>query len=105
MCPRPVRQRDLCGATPGLQRNHVPARLAGLHDALRARVAAHADATLAELRRWLSQTHGTAASDGLMHNTLARLGLTLKKSHCTRPSRSAPTSPPRLPSGASASPG
>ena len=87
------------------QRCHLERKLSGLHQAIQDEVAARPDATLAELRRWLSQTHDTAASDGLMHNTLARLGLTLKKSRCTRPSRSAPASPPRVPSGASASPG
>ena len=38
------------------------------------------DVTLEELRAWLLATHGVAASLGLMHKTLARLGLTLKKS-------------------------
>ncbi|MGA8006590.1 MAG: hypothetical protein WCA17_10855, partial [Burkholderiales bacterium] len=37
------------------------------------------DATLNELRAWLRDRHGVAASMGLMWNTLARLGLTLKK--------------------------
>ena len=58
-----ARLRDTGEATPGPQRNHVPPRLAPLADAPRARVAAGADASLAESRGW----------------ALARLGLTLKK--------------------------
>jgi transposase len=85
------------------QRSHLGQKLSVLHETIRAEVAVRPDATLAELRRWLAQTHGTTASDGLMHNTLARLGLTLKKSRCTRLSRSARTLPPRVPSGARAS--
>ena len=40
-----------------------------------------------------------AASLGLMHRTLARLGLTLKKSHSGPRSRSGPSSPSSGPSG------
>jgi transposase len=61
------------------QRSHLGQKLSVLHEAIRAEVAARPDATLAEPRRWLAQAHGATASDGLMHNTLARLGLTLKK--------------------------
>jgi len=61
------------------QRCHVLPKLLGLYDAIRAEVTARPDATLAELRRWLSQTHQVSASDGLMHSTLVRLGLTRKK--------------------------
>jgi len=53
--------------------------LLGLYDAIRAEVTARPDATLAELRSWLSEKHQVSASEGLMHNTLARLGLTHKK--------------------------
>ena len=66
-------------ATPGPQRNHVPPRLAPLEGALRARVAAGADATLAELRAWALAEHGVRVSQPVMWKTLARLGLTLKK--------------------------
>lgn len=85
------------------QRCRLERKLSDLHEAIRAEVVARPDATLAELRRWLSQAHGTTASDGLMHNTLARLGLTLKKSRCTPPNRRAPTVRPRVPGGANAS--
>lgn len=89
------------GARP--QRCHVPRQLAGLHDAIAAQVRARPDLTLAELRVWLHQTHGAAASLGLMWNTLARLGLTLKKRRSTPPSRPAPTLRERVGSGATCS--
>lgn len=99
-----ARQRDLCDATPGLQRNHVPARLAGLHDALRARVAARADATLAELRAWAAAEHGVSVSHQVMWKTLRQVGLTLKKSRSTRPSSSGRTWQKPAPPGVQASP-
>jgi len=71
------------------QRCHLTPRLAGLHEAIRAEVAARPDATIAELRRWLTETHKVSASEGLMHKTLAALGLTYKKRHCMPRSRNA----------------
>jgi transposase len=65
--------------TPGPQHNHVTPRLAPLYDALRARVAEQADATIGELRTWVGREHGIAVSHPVMWSTLARLGLTLKK--------------------------
>ena len=50
------------------------------------------DATLNELRAWLRDEHGVSVSMGLMWNTLARLGLTLKKTSTPR-NRRAPTLP------------
>ena len=79
---------------------HMTPILAGLHEAISAEVAARPDATIAELRHWLRQTHSITASDGLMHKTLALLGLTLKKNHSAPPSSNAPTSPRRARSGA-----
>src|SRR3954451_9103563 len=52
------------------QRCHVQPKLAGLYDAIQAEVRARPDATLAELRLWLAQTHEVTASNGLMHDTL-----------------------------------
>ena len=74
-----ARLRETGETTPGPQRNHVPLRLAPLADALRARVAAGADATLAELRAWALAEHGVRVSQPVMWKALARLGLTLKK--------------------------
>jgi len=74
-----ARLRETGDTAPGPQRDHVPPRLAPLADALRARVAAGADATLAELRAWALAEHGIRVSQPVMWKTLARLGLTLKK--------------------------
>ena len=77
------------------QRSHMQPKLAGLYEAIQMEVRARPDATLAELRRWLSQTHQVTASVGLMHGTLRKLGLTLKKRHSTPPNKNAPMSLPR----------
>ena len=61
------------------QRCHVPPKLAGLYGVIEAEVKARPDATLAELCRWLEQTHHVTASSALMHGTLRKLGLTHKK--------------------------
>ena len=86
------------------QRNHQALKLAAHHDAIAAEVTRRPDATLEELRAWLLETHGVTASLGLMHQTLVRLGLTLKKSRAGRKSRTDPTSrrsgPPGAPSRA-----
>jgi transposase len=98
------RRRETGERSARPQRCHVPPKLLGFYDAIRAEVKARPDATLAELRRWLSETHHVSASEGLMHGTLARLGLTYKKRLCTPPSRNGPMSPRRAPSGASSNP-
>jgi transposase len=82
------------------QRNHQGLKLAAHHDAIKAEVAQRPDVTLNELRAWLLATHGMAASLGLMHRTLARLGLTLKKSRCGPKSRTDPSLSGSVPSGA-----
>ena len=74
------RRRRTGETTARAQRNQQSLKLAPWHDAIRVEVLRRPDATLEELRAWLLQTHGVQASLGLMHNTLARLGLTLKKS-------------------------
>jgi transposase len=73
--------------TAGLQRNQVAPRLAPLYEALRGWVAAHSDATIAELRAWVGSEHGIAVSYPVMWKTLARLGLTLKKTPASRRTR------------------
>src|SRR4051812_30897254 len=73
-------RRRKTGQTTALpQRCHVPRKLADLHGEIAAQVAARADATIAELRAWLSETHKVSASTGLMWKTLAALKLTFKK--------------------------
>ena len=85
------RQRATGETTARPQRCQITPKLAVLHGAIQAEVARVPDATNADLRRWLLETHTVRASEGLMHKTLARLGLTLKKSRCTRLSSSART--------------
>jgi transposase len=60
---------------------------------LRARVTENADATIAELRAWMTREHGVTVSHAVMWETLRRLGLTLKKSASARPNRTGQTSP------------
>jgi transposase len=79
-----ARLRETGDTAPGPQRNHVPPRLAPLADALRARVAAGADATLAELRAWALAEHGIRVSQPVMWKALARLDLTLKKTRLAK---------------------
>ena len=69
------------------QRGHVLPKLTGLYEAIQAEVAARPDATLAELCRWLAQTHQITASSALMHGTLRKLGMTHKKRRSTPPNR------------------
>lgn len=70
---------------------HRPRLLAPHEAALRARVDAADDATLAELRAWLLRERGVSASIGSVWSALARMGLTLKKSGSGRRSRTART--------------
>lgn len=86
------------------QRSHSQQRLAGLHQAIAVHVQQHPDLTLHELRTWLREAHHMTVSLGLMWNTLARLGLTLKKSRCTPPNRLGPILPTPAANGASCSP-
>ena len=73
-------RRRRTGQTTALpQRCHVPLKLIDLYGAIEAQVTARADATIAELRTWLSAAHKVSASSGLMWKTLAMLDLTYKK--------------------------
>jgi transposase len=73
-------RRRRTGQTTALaQRCHLQPRLADLHGAIEAQVTTCPDATIAELRTWLSATHQVSASTGLMWKTLATLDLTFKK--------------------------
>jgi transposase len=93
------RRRNTGETSARPQRCHVAPKLFGLYDAIRAEVASRPDATLAELRRWLGEVHGVSASDGLMHGTLVKLGLTHKKRRCMPPSRTVRMSPLRVRTG------
>jgi transposase len=73
-------RRRLTGQTTARpQRCHVVAKLSGQLPAILAQVNRHPDATIAELRAWLLETHKVSASTGLMNKTLAALGQTFKK--------------------------
>jgi len=79
--------------------NRQTLKLQDHHAAIAAEVVRRPDVTLEELRAWLLAAHGVTASLGLMHKTLARLGLTRKKSRAGRRSRIGPTSPSGASSG------
>jgi transposase len=79
-------------------------KLAAHDEAVRDRVMRNPDATLAELQAWLIEERGTKVSVGCLWKRLQRLGLTLKKKHCTPPNKTAPMSPRRARSGVRASP-
>jgi transposase len=98
-------RRRLTGQTQARpQRCHVVPRLSGLYPAIEAQVSSRPDATIAELRAWLLETHKVSASAGLMNKTLAALDLTFKKSPATLPSKSVRTLPRRVSNGVSSSP-
>lgn len=99
-----ARLRDLGDSSPGPQHGHVPLRLAGHMDALQVRIKASPDATLNELRTWLSETYKVSVSYPVMWKVVARLGLTLKKSTYRPRSSSARTSSKLAGSGRNCNP-
>ena len=82
----------------------TPVRLAGSETALLEHLRANADATLAELRRWLLEPRHVQVSVGCLWKTIARLGWTLEKSHSGRRSRIVPMSPRHAATGLPPSP-
>ena len=77
---RVLSRRRLTGQrTARPQTCHVTPKPNGLHAAILAHVSSHPDATIAELRAWLLETHKVSASTGLMNKTLTALDLTFKK--------------------------
>lgn len=85
-----AKRRDAGDVTAGAQRNHVPPRLAGHEEALRAEVARRPSATCDELRAWAAE-RGVVVGRTAVWRTLARLGLTLKKSRSGQRSKIART--------------
>ena len=79
-------------------------KLAPHDNALRARIAAEPDITLAELQAWLLAEHKVEVSIGCLWNRLRFLRLPLKKSHSELPSRIGRMSPRHARSGAQARP-
>ena len=84
-----ARLRDSGEREARAQRNHVAPKLSGHEAALRERVAAQPDATLAELGTWLAAERAVSVGRTALWRGLARLGLTLKKSTSGRRSRTA----------------
>jgi transposase len=74
-------------------------KLAEQDEALRQRVAAEPDATLAELQAWLLDERGVRVSIGCLWKRLQHLELTLKKSRRGRPNRIGRTSLRRVRNG------
>jgi transposase len=82
------------------QRCHVVPKLSELYPAILSQVTSHPDATIAELRAWLLETHKVSASTGLMNKTLTALDLTFKKNPSTPPSKRERTLPRHASNGA-----
>lgn len=82
------------------QKCHVPAKLAGHDEALRARVRQAPDATLAEMVEWTRTTLAVTVSVGTMWKRLKLLQLTLKKSRSLPRNGRGRMSPRRETSGA-----
>jgi transposase len=87
-----ARRRDSGETIARPQINHVPPKLLAQHAAIRTKLTAEPDLTLAELRAWLQGEHQVSISLGGIWKTLHTLGLTRKKRPSTRRSRAVPTS-------------
>jgi transposase len=88
-----ARRRHSGETTARPQVNHVPPKLLTKYAAIRTKLSAEPDLTLAELRAWLQDEHQVTISLGGMWKTLHTLGLTRKKRPSTLRSRAVPTSP------------
>lgn len=88
-------RRKATGIETALPKRGRPGRKLDDHvEALAAYIAEHPDATLNELVGWSMRERGVAVCVATMWATIQALGLTLKKSHATPPSRSERMSPP-----------
>jgi transposase len=98
-------RRRASGVATTLPARGQPGRkLDGHLEALRGQIAAHPDATLAELVAWVRRQCGVTVCVATMWATLNSLGITLKKRRATPPSRSVRTSPRRGVPGARSKP-
>ena len=86
--------------TARAQVNHVPAKLAEHEAAIRDKLRAERDLTLAELQAWLAKEHAVTVSVRVICKTLKRLNITRKKSSSTPPNRIGPMLPRRVLHGA-----
>ncbi len=89
-----VRQRlsRAGSASPRAQKPCQARKLVPYIGALQERVVQAPDATLAEHREWLAETHGVVVGMTTIWKTLKQLKLTLKKSPSGRPNRAVPMS-------------
>ncbi len=74
-----ARRRDSGESTARPQVNHVPPKLLAQHAAIRLKLRAEPDLTLAELRAWLRDEHQVSISPRGMWKTIRQLDLTRKK--------------------------
>lgn len=95
-----LRRRRTGDRSPGVQRCHVPLRLAPCRDALLAYVANHPDATIAELQEWLAAERDVRVCHATVWKTLRRFGLTFKKNRSGRRNRIVRMLPPGARPGA-----
>ncbi len=87
-----TRRRTGSVERPAGAKRGFPSRLTPeLRSALSTQIQTRPDATLAELRQWLSEQHGVAVSVSRLCTVLQELGLRLKKSRSTQPSRTLQT--------------
>ena len=100
-----IRRRRTGEVSASSRRGHRPRKLTPEQEAaLAAYIAAHPDITLAALQTWLAGEHAVRLSNGAMWSAVDRLGLSFKKRHYARPSRTVRMSPPGAGSGARHSP-
>jgi transposase len=83
-----ARRRTGSAERPAGARRGFPSRLTPeLRAALSTHIQTRPDATLAELRQWLSEQHGVGVSISRLCTVLQELGLRLNRSRSTPPSR------------------
>lgn len=87
-----LRRRHTGEAQASSRRGHRPRKLNPAQEAaLAVHIEAQPDLTLAALQTWLLAEHGVRLSNGAMWSAVGRLGLSFKKRHCGRASRTVPT--------------
>ena len=89
-----IRRRRTGEVSVSTRRGHRPRKLSPAQEAaLAEHITAYPDLTLAALQEWLWAEQGVRLSNGAMWSAVARLGLSFKKRHSGRPSRTVRTSP------------
>ena len=102
---RARQRRSRTGEVHALKARQTQVRLLATHgDALREKIVGRTDLTLVELCVWLRTDRAVSVDTTALWRELRRLGLTLKKSRSTPPSRTARTSLSHAWPGVTASP-